>query len=113
MASMYRRLMEPTSITASQSQLTFDAMDAGAYLRLEVEVRVLKAGSGSGNVFLQHAAVNEEGSYLAVASAAWPVNATGTFYLSITGFLRFVRWAGDANVAGSPVIQIDVIAKDG
>ena len=110
---MYRRLMEPTTLTASSAQVTSDAMDAGAYLRLEVEVRVLKAGTGSGNVFIQHAATNDEGSYLALASASWPVNTAGTFYLSVTGFLRFVRWAGDASVAGAPVIQIDVIAKDG
>ena len=109
MASEYRRLLDPSTAKATVFQELREAWDAGAYRVLEVHVRVLKAGTG-GNIILQHAAVNEEDAYLDLANASTALNGQGA-YLTISNFLRFIRWRTDGAVAGSPVVMIEIIAK--
>jgi len=59
MASQYKRLLAPTTLTASMQPPLEMIFDAGAFQTLEVEVRVLKAGS-AGKIKLQHAATGDE-----------------------------------------------------
>jgi len=110
MASRYVRLLDPTVLVASSSQAKEDVVDLGAYTTLVAHVRVLKAG-GAGNVFLQHAAVNEVDAWVTLAGTTVALNGTGGV-VSATNFLRYVRWATDALVAGAPVALIDIVAKE-
>jgi len=110
MASQYRRLLDPRVILADEVQDLKDAFDGGAFTKMELQCRILKAGS-AGSVKLQHAAINESGAYIDLVSASWAVGGAGG-YVSIPSFLRYVRWAADSSVAGGPVVMIDIIAKE-
>lgn len=110
MASQYHRLLDPRAIVANDVQNIDQAFDAGAYDKLELQCRILKTG-GAGNIKLQHAAVNEEDAYIDLGSASWLVTGSGG-HISISNFLRYVRWAGDNSVGGGPVAMIDIIAKE-
>lgn len=115
MASMYVRLLDPQALSASKESPREQVIDFGAYKQLNVDVRVIKAGTGTaaGTIKLQHAAVNEPDAFRNLTNASWVIDSTGTGgYLEITAFLRFVRWVTDSNVAGSPVVLIDVMAKE-
>lgn len=111
MASTTRRLMPQQSLTANQVQPRDEVMDAGAYKTLECQGRCIVAGS-NGQAKIQHAAVNEPDAFKDLAGAAWNLNATNNTVVSISNFLRYLRWVTDANVAGNPVALIDVVAKD-
>lgn len=110
MASQYVRLLDPRVIQANDVQDLKDAFDGGAYTKLELHCRILKSGS-AGNVKLQHAAVNDEDGYIDLGNASWAANGSGG-PVSISNFLRYVRWVGDSAVAGNPVVTIDLIAKE-
>lgn len=110
MSSTYRRLLEPTGLGPNEKQRLEEAFDAGAHGTLELQGRILKTGSG-GNLKLQHAAVNKEDAYLDLANTSWDLTTAGG-YISISSFLRYIRWVADGGVAGAPVAMIDIIAKD-
>jgi hypothetical protein len=110
MASQYRRLLDSRTMAASEKQLADDVFDAGAYRVLEMQVRVLKAGT-AGNLQLQHAAVNSEDSWQNMGSAV-AMTPTSIAFSTISDFLRYIRWTTDAGVAGSPVVVVDIIAKE-
>ncbi len=110
MASQYHRLMDPTTLKPNLQQDLQDVFDAGAFRVLEVDVRVLKAGS-AGSLLLQHAAVNEEDAYRDLAGSSVSLTGSGA-YFTIQNFLRFVRWRADGNVAGDPIPLIDTVAKE-
>lgn len=110
MASEYRRLLDPGTAKPDVFQELREAWEAGAFRVLEVHVRVLKAGTG-GNIILQHAAVNEDDAYLDLAGSTTVLTGSGA-YFTISSFLRFIRWRTDGGVAGSPVVMIDIIAKE-
>jgi hypothetical protein len=113
MASQYKRLLAPTTLSASMQPPLEMIFDAGAFQTLEVEVRVLKAGS-AGKIKLQHAATGDEpDSWIDLASATVDLDAAGASYLHVASFLRYIRWVGDGSVAGSPVVQVDLVAKGG
>ena len=114
MASRYVRLLDPTVLVASAKQDKEDALDLGAYTTLQAQVRVLEiGGAGPGNVYLEHAAVNEPDAYVPIAGTNVLVTAGATgAVVPVTGFLRFVRWATDAGVVGAPVVLIDIVAKE-
>jgi hypothetical protein len=111
MASKAVRLMEPQSPAASTKQSRTEAQDFGAYRTLQVQPRVLKAGSG-GNISLEHAAVNEEEAYTTISGTSVALNATSNTPITVSNFLRWVRWATDGSVAGTPLVLIDIIAKE-
>ena len=110
MASETWRLLGPRVLSADDVQTLDLAFDAGAYSTLEIHVRILKSGS-AGNLKLQHAAVNEEDAYIDLGTASWAVTGSGG-HISISNFLRYVRWVCDGSVAGNPVIMIDIVAKE-
>ncbi len=107
--SEYFRLLDPLALVANQTQDRDQVIDVGSYTEMQVNFRVLKAGS-AGNLQLQHAAVNEEDAWLDLGS---PNSLSGTtnVVISISTFLRYVRWTTDGAVAGAPVALVDIIAK--
>lgn len=111
MASGIKRIMPPRKFTGNATQPIEEARDAGAYTRIEAQCRVLKQGSAGGSFILEHAAVNEEGAFLPIPGALWNANTDGG-YVSITGFLRFVRWSTAGTIAGDPVALIDGVGKE-
>jgi hypothetical protein len=110
MASQSRRILDSRTMAASEKQPAAEVADFGAYRVLEMQIRVPKAGTG-GNLQLQHAAVNSEDSWQNLG-AAIALNATSITFTTVSDFLRYVRWTSDAGVAGSPVANVDVIAKE-
>lgn len=107
---MYKRQLQPLTLSASFVQRDEDVTDFGSYSQLNVHCRILTAGS-DGDVYLEHSATGEEGSFVQITSASWDLTTTGGF-LSVSGFLRFVRVGTNGAVAGSPVALIDIIAKE-
>ena len=110
MASETWRLLDPRVLGADDVQTLDLAFDGGAFSKLEIHVRILKSGS-AGNIKLQHAAVNEEDAYIDLGTATWAVTGTGS-HISVSSFLRYIRWVCDGSVAGTPVIMIDIVAKE-
>lgn len=111
MASVYHRLMPFQTLAATQTMPRDEVFDAGAYTKLQIQTRVLVAGS-AGNVKLQHAAVNEPDAFKDISGASWALNATSNNFTTINDFLRYVRWITDNGVTGSPSVIIDFIAKE-
>ena len=111
MASQYKRILDPRVLTADMTQPATDIWDAGAYRTLEVQARVVKAGT-AGYLKIQHAAVNEEDAFRDLTGGNVGLSAVDNIYFSATGFLRYVRWVTDGAVTGSPVALVDVIAKE-
>ena len=111
MASQYHRLIDSVMLKPNMTQSLRDAYDAGAFKQLEVQVRVLKSGTGTGNLKLQHAAVNEEDAYVDITGATWSLSGAGGF-TPIPDFLRFIRWVTDNNVQGDPIVIVDIVAKE-
>jgi len=56
--------------------------------------------------------VNEPDAFTALTGATWALNATSNTLVSVTHFLRYLRWVTDSGVAGSPIALIDLIAKE-
>ena len=110
MASQYFRLLDAMDLVASMTQPRDQVFDAGPYSKLELQFRVVRAG-GAGTLQLQHAAVNEESAYIALGAPV-ALNATSNSHVSISNYLRYVRWTTNAAVAGSPAALIDVLAKE-
>ncbi len=110
MASRYWRILDLRKLTPSLEQPRDQYIDAGAFTHLEVDVRVVVAGT-AGNLKLQHAAVNEPDAFRDITTLAWPLTGAGSF-LSTDHFLRYVRWVTDGAVTGSPQAIIDIVGKE-
>jgi len=111
MASEYLRILDARSMAANDAMPEKEALDLGAYRVLAVQTRVLKAGT-AGTVKLQSSMTNEVGSFVDIPNLTWNLNATSNTIVSSGEFGRYVRWAADGNVAGSPLVVIDLIAKE-
>ena len=115
MASEYRRLLDVRGLSADQQMRDDEAWDAGAYTTLQVHVRLIKAGTGSagGQIKLRHAAVNELDAWVDLSGAQWTIDSTGAGgFLTISNYLRYISWYTDNNVAGDPIVVIDIVAKE-
>ena len=105
----YRRLMDAGVLGGSADQSVTEAWDAGAYNKLQMDLRVATAGS-AGTLKLQHAPVNEDKAYEDLSGASVNLNATGSTFVTVSDFWRFVRWSY-SGATGNPVALIDGIAK--
>jgi hypothetical protein len=101
-------------VAASWKQGRDEVIDVGAYRRLEVQFRLLKAGT-AGTAWLETAPVDEDEAFQQVGAA---VNLNGSGMtnnkqqISSDAFYRFARVVTDGAVAGSPVLTVDVVAKE-
>lgn len=92
-----------------------EPFDMGAYKTLQVQTRIIEAGN-EGTIDLEHSATLEEGGF--DTPSTWTsvnltaTGATANNFQSVTGFLRYVRFATSAAVSGTPVVCMDVIAKE-
>lgn len=111
MAALFKRIMPQQTFSANQRPPRDEVLDLGAYTKIQVQARIVTAGS-AGNLILEHAAVNEPDAFKAVSGASWPVTPVSNNFTTISDFLRYVRWGGDASVTGTPVALIDIIAKE-
>ncbi len=111
MASQYSRFLPLQTLSSTQTMPRDEVLDLGAYNTLQIQLRVLVAGSG-GNVKIQHAAVNEPDAFKDLSGASAALNATGNHFVTVTNFLRYLRWVTDGSVSGSPAVLIDIIAKE-
>ena len=116
MASKALTLLVAGPVPSAWTQDKEDAQDLGAYKTLEVafEILALSSGGTDEDIFLEHAAVNEEGAYVRLAGAEATVSADGTMgtnYVQVNGFLRYVR-AATETLTASPVVGIRIVAKE-
>ncbi len=111
MSNLFHRILDPQTISGDMDQGVFEALDAGNYKELDISIRVMKAGS-AGVVRLQHAAINRDDAYIDLDGTNVNLNATSDNFVQVTAFLRYIRWRTDTSTAGSPVVTIDVIAKN-
>lgn len=109
MAGKYVRLLDAQVIGANEKQARDQVLDLGGYKQLNIQARILKAGT-LGSVFIEDAAVNEEAAFTRTIASFSVVTPTNP--IEVNGFLRFVRWRADANVAGGPAMLIDIVAKE-
>lgn len=110
MASQYVRLLDATSLSASKESPLDKILDLGAYTQLNCQLKLIKMGTG-GTIKIYHSATNEPDSFLSTG-ASWDLNTGTGAFIQITGFLRYIKWVTDTNVTGSPVVLIDIIAKE-
>jgi hypothetical protein len=96
-------------VSANERQPREQVIDLGGYRQVVIQARIMKPGS-AGNLLIEDAAVNEEDAFGRAVATFSVVN--GAPPAEVTAFLRFLRWRGDANVAGSPVMIVDIVAKE-
>jgi hypothetical protein len=108
LSAEYLRLLDPRTITANDVQPRDQVADLGAYRQLMIHLRLLKVGT-AGNLLIQDAAVNEEDAFRTIATISLSAASNP---VEITAFLRYVRWKADTGVTGSPVVVVDLVAKE-
>ena len=118
MASQYARLLDPHTIVANFVPGRENWLDLGAYRVLEVSFRVLKSGTGTDAtalVKLQHAPVMEDEAFIDLVGATARTDSTATSiptFVEVPAFTRYIRWVASSSVAGSPIVLIDLVAKE-
>ena len=103
------RVVDRTIVKAS---VVGPGLDLGDYATLEVSIQRLDAGGATtGYVQLAHASVDEIASYVSLGT---PVDVTGsaTTVVQTLSHLRYVRWFSSSNVNGTPLMAIEIIAKE-
>lgn len=111
MAGRYDRMLDPRVVGPSEKSSRTEVLDLGPYSSVRAQIRVLKAGN-AGTIYLQEAAVNEEDAFFTLSGTTVNLNATANSIMSLSGHLRYVRWCTDGAVAGSPVVLIDIVARE-
>lgn len=111
MASEYRRLLPPISISANFKQPDQYVADFGAFKSVGVYFKILKAGPGNANLFLEHNATLEADNWKPVVGVTITQNGTDAYFNS-ADFLRYLRVSGDANGNGSCIALVDIVGKE-
>ncbi len=106
MASQYVRLMDTRVVTPSA--VGTNVADLGAFETIVLDPRILVTGGGQ--LYIETSAVNEEGGWRIVHTIE--LNATSNL-VTISNFLRYVRWRAHSNVTGTPTVLLDLVAKGG
>ena len=109
MASQQFRLMDARTLGPNESSDSSTILYLGAYSVLVLDPRVLKTGS-AGSVIIETSATKEPGTWRDVHT--FPVNNAAAM-TTVATFLRYVRWRTSSDVAGSPNVVIDGVAKGG
>ncbi len=117
MSAQYARLLDAITLAANWVTPRDQVLDLGANQRLQVTVRVLKAGTATDAntvLKLQHAPVNEDSAFVDAGTpvrvdTAAPQSAT---FFEVPAYSRFVRCAtGSGSFAGGPVALVDLVSK--
>lgn len=111
MSNEYKRILPLRKLTGPAAQPESEAWDAGGYRLLELQFRFPKSGSANGFLALEHSATNEPGSFVLIPGTSVELSTTGGV-VSVSNFLRFVRWVTTGTVSGDPLVQIDAVAKN-
>ena len=114
MAALYKRLVDSRIITAKWTLAREEVLDVGAYRKLDVQFRLVKEGT-AGTVWLESAPVNEADAWQQLGASASLLGTgfvNGKKQLSSEDFYRFLRVVSDGAVGGSPVLTVDVVAKE-
>lgn len=111
MAAKVVRLQEPILIVASAKQDKRDAVDAGSFNTVVVQVNALVVGTGSSAIQMEHAAVLEENQFEVIGTPISLINPGGPHTLVITTHSRYLRWTASA-ITGSPVASIDLVMRE-
>lgn len=110
MAGIYKILYGPSKLTANFLQPVEQAFDALGYSSVDLQVRVLYPGS-AGNILLQESATLDAETFTNIASSSVSVSTGSNEHIALTSLLRYIRVAGDASVAGNPLLIVELIAR--
>ena len=112
-------MAENQSVTLLQNQLLREGdksgkgVDLGAFNVLKVHINVhVVSGAGSGELVMQHAAVDEECDYADLGNG-FDLNDSGPNTHDQTDFLRFIRWRTGNTFTTDPTVSLIIIAKSG
>ena len=106
------RQLPVQEIKAGFVQRDEDITDFGGCSKLFCDGRFFKNGTGAGKIVLQHSASGEPGSFFDIPDVGWVVAGTGTRFVVVGAFLRYVRAAVDGEVLTNPVVGLDIIGRD-
>lgn len=107
---LYKRVLEPAKLNGNFFQNIERAMDVREYRRLDLDMRILKVGTG-GDFRVQHAVINETDAYIDIPGAVVAFgNGIGSHHISVDAFLGFIRVIA-VGATGDPVVLVDAIAR--
>lgn len=114
MAGQALELMSPRVLVDGYVQPLEEVIDLGAYKQMNAAFHILTGNGQAGQkVYIQHAAIKDEGSFVNVTGLEATLQNAGVVAVSTDAFLRYVRVTCDATIGGSPVVAVYVVAKDG
>ena len=111
MASTVKRQLTPTSITSNFKQTDQQAGDYGAYNKLQIYMKILKAGVTGATVFLSHNATLDPDNWAPLSGATIAQDGTYVF-VTVSDFLRYIRVEGSSTGNGSGIAIVDIVGKE-
>lgn len=114
MASQANNLLSPRVLDSNYTQPEHEWIDLGAFRHLGAEVLVLTAGTGadSEKVLIESAAIKDAASFRPVTGLEVKLNTVGVSHVYADEFMRYVRVKVTGTVTGSPVVAVNIIAKE-
>jgi len=110
MSNEYKRLLSARTLTGTTIQPEAEAWDGGGHCTLEVQCDIFSPGATGGFIALQHSATNEVGSFRDLPNVNWALDTAGG-HLTVSHFLRYIRFVTTGTINGGPVVQLDIIGK--
>lgn len=107
MANQHYSLVDKREVFADEAG---EGLDLGAYKSIVAQIQIHSTGT-NGDVCLQHAAVNENGAFTTLGTNV-QVDGLQNDVQSHANFLRYVRFSADSNIAGHPIVSIDIVVKE-
>ena len=108
-----RRLLDQATVNDGDTLDLSDAPDLGEYHTLGLAVTVHEAGVGTAPLLVvEHAASNATDYYGAFSTPAQvALDVTGTTFVQVDAFLRWVRWTTSGSLSSPATVTLDLIAK--
>ena len=115
MAAFYKRVLDCRTLSSGDIMNVLETLDLGAYKEVEIVLTVVRAGSGTPFLQVKQAAVNEPDAYFALTTVVNVdlTQAAGTIiHIHNAYFTRWLRWTTSGTFTTSPVVTLDILAKE-
>lgn len=93
------------------SDETGSSYDLGAYSKLQLHLRVKVASNAAKSIQFEHAATDDDLAYMNVGDSM-TLAGTGNFFVTVSDFLRYVRFKASSGITTVPTVSLFVIAKE-
>lgn len=113
MPNLHTTWMNGKKLALGDTMQQTEALDVGEYQTLDLAVTVETADDGADAALVfEHAARNEAGCYMDFGDKVTvPLTVTGTTWVKIDRFTRFLGWAIEGTLNSGAVVSTDVAAK--